>query len=223
MYYLFIVSYTLGIFCVTVLLGIIYSLLGAAMGPLLVLRLEETAIGAVAAIFVAICVLPVRTRDQVARSGTAVLAALAEVILQCRRALDGDPAAAPLPAMRAVDRQIADLRLALLPLTVGRLAFQRSEAERPLEAVLDCAYWARILALQPNGPDREGSAMAGQILQRLTALAAGDRTVPAATPDTTSPQSTLMETLSQLDRATAALAERLAIGALHQLPQQAKA
>lgn len=223
MYYLFLISYTLGIFCVTVLLGIIYSLLGAAMGPLLVLRLEETAIGALAAIFVAVCVLPVRTRDQVGRSGNAVLTALAEVILQCRLALDGDPAAAPLPAMRAVDRQVADLRLALLPLTVGRLALRRTEAERPLEAVLDCAYWARVLALQPNGPDREASAMAGRILQRLTALASGDRTVPPAIPDNSGPRSTLMETLGQLDRATAALAERLAIGALHETTQRVQA
>ena len=45
MYYFFIVSYTIGIFCVTVFLGLLYSLLGASLEPLLVLRLEETAIG----------------------------------------------------------------------------------------------------------------------------------------------------------------------------------
>ena len=116
MYYLILVSYTLGIFCVTVLLGLIYSLLGASMGSLLLLRLEETAIGAAAAIFVALVVVPVRTREQVGRSGAGVLRALAQVVGTCRRVLAGEADAAPVPAMRAVDRQVADLRLALLPL-----------------------------------------------------------------------------------------------------------
>ncbi len=100
LYYLYAVSYTLGIMCVTVLLGILYSLLGADMGPLLVLRLEETAIGAMAAILVAIFVMPVRTRDQVGLSGAAVLKALAGAIGACRIVLAGDATAAPLAAMR---------------------------------------------------------------------------------------------------------------------------
>ena len=62
MFYLFLLSYTAGIFCVTVLLGLLYGMLGASLETVLVLRFEETAIGAMAAIFVAVLVLPVRTR-----------------------------------------------------------------------------------------------------------------------------------------------------------------
>jgi uncharacterized membrane protein YccC len=210
LYYLYQVSYTLGIMCVTVLLGVLYSLLGAAMGPLLVLRLEETAIGASAAILVAVCVMPLRTRDQVARSGAAVLKALAEAIGACRRVLAGEPGAFPLAAMRAVDRQMADLRLAILPLTVGRSVLRRSEAERPVEALTDCVYWTRVLAVNAAGPDPQAADLAGRLEQRVAALAAGQRGV-LAEPANPAGQSAL----DQLDRATAALAERLAIGALH--------
>jgi uncharacterized membrane protein YccC len=210
LYYLYQISYTLGIMCVTVLLGVLYSLLGAAMGPLLVLRLEETVIGAVAAIVVAVCVMPLRTRDQVARSGAAELAALAEAIGACRRVLAGDTGASPLAAMRAVDRQMADLRLAILPLTVGRSVLRRAAAERPVEALMDCVYWTRVLAVNAAGPDPEAAALADRLERRVAALAAGQRGV-LAEPPTPAGQTAL----DQLDRATAALAERLAIGALH--------
>ena len=125
MYYFFIVSYTVGIFCVTVFLGLLYTLLGASLEPLLLLRLEETAVGALAAVLVAVCVLPLRTRDQVQRSGTGVLTALAKAVATCRDALAGQPGANPVPAMRAVDRQVADLRLAMLPLIAGRFMIRR--------------------------------------------------------------------------------------------------
>ena len=120
MYYTFLVSYTQGIFCVTVLLGLLYSAMGSTLAPLLVLRLEETAIGTAAAILVSLLVLPARTRDQVARSGQGVLAGVEEVVRCSRLAWAGEAGPSPLDAMRALDRKVADLRLALVPLTAGR-------------------------------------------------------------------------------------------------------
>ncbi len=217
MYYLFLVSYTLGIFCVTVLLGLIYSLLGASMAPLLVLRLEETAIGAVSAVAVAALVLPVRTRDQVGQSGTAVLKALAEAVGACRRALAGEAGVQPVPAMRAVDRQVADLRLALLPLTVGRFLLRRSENERPVPALLECVHWARRLAVAATQPDPAAASHAAAIEQHLQALANGDRSVPGAIGDgcPVASEGAAAVALAQLDRAAGVLSERLAIGAMH--------
>ena len=213
MYYLFLVSYTLGIFCVTVLLGLLYSLLGASMEPLLLLRLEETAIGAAAAVVVAFYVFPLRTRDQVSQSGTAVLRALADVVGVCRRALAGDPDALPVPAMRAVDRQVADLRSALLPLTVGRLVLRRFDRERPVAALLDCVHWARMLAVAAHAPDPAAAARTASIEACLRALAAGERPIlprHAAVGGTAASVA-----LDELEQATEALAERLAISALH--------
>jgi uncharacterized membrane protein YccC len=226
MYYLYQISYTLGIFCVTVMLGLLYSLLGAAMEPLLVLRLEETAIGAAAAILVAVTVLPVRTREQVSQSGTAALRALVDAVASCRRALAGEgfsdasPATTPLAAMRALDRQVADLRLAMLPLIVGRLPLRRTEIERPVGVLLDCVHWTRMLAVAATGPDAAAAAQAATIERRLAGLVGVDHPsalepLPALDPPDCDAPTAVQTALNQLDRATAALAERMAIGELH--------
>ena len=217
MYYFFLVSYVVGIFCVTVFLGLLYSLLGASLEPLLLLRVEETAVGAAAAMLVAICVLPARTRDQVQRSGAGVLQALAEAAGVCRDMLAGQPGANPVPAMRAVDRQVADLRLALLPLLAGRFALRRTGLDRPMPALLDCVHWMRVLAVNATTPDPQAAAQAERIGHHLAALAAGKRPVPSVAATLQAPPCFAQgrEALDRLERATAALTERLAIGALH--------
>ena len=218
MYYVFFVSYTAGIFCVTVLLGLLYSLLGSSMEPILLLRLEETAIGASAAVFVAVCVLPLRTRERVTQSGRAVLQTLADAVGECRRMLAGEPGAQPVPAMRKVDRQVTDLRLALLPLTTGRLLLRRSDVERPVPALLDCVHWARMLALAATTPDPPAAARAGAIEQCLRSLAEGQPVQAKPRADAiagATGSSAVTESLDGLDLARAALVERLAIGALH--------
>ena len=215
MYYFITISYTIGIFCVTMLLGLLYSLLGASLEPLLVLRLEETAIGAVSAILVAAFVLPVRTRDQVKTSGAGVLRALSQAVASCRDALAGKPDASPVTAMRAVDRQVADLRLALLPLRAGRFLMRRSELERPAPALLDCVHWVRVLAVSVTAADPDAVAQAETIERRLAALAAGERPVPTAPAPAAQPAfAPARDALNRLERATADLTEGLAIGAL---------
>ena len=198
----------------TVLLGQLYGLLGGNTGSLLVLRLEETAVGAGAAILVAVFVLPLRTRDQVARSGSAVLRALADVVGACRAVLAGEPGTATIAALRTVDRQLADLRLALLPLTVGRLALRRMEMERPIPALMECVHWARLLAIAAAEPDPAAAARAQALEQRLADLAAGHRPQVPPPPSGTG-AGKVVAALDGLDRATAYLSERLTISELH--------
>jgi uncharacterized membrane protein YccC len=212
MYYFITTSYTAGIFCVTVLLGLLYGMLGASLETLLVLRLEETAIGALAAVLVAAFVMPQSTRAQVMRSGHGVLAALLGAVRASRAVLEGTgPDAAPLAAMRQVDRQVADLRTALAPLTVGRTLLRRTAVERPVPALLECVHWTRVLSVGCRGA---GSAMASQaaaVEQRLAALAAHDPVPPAEPIDD---GSEVGVALAQLNAAVDVLSERLEIGAL---------
>jgi hypothetical protein len=119
-YYLYSVSYSAAIFCVTVLLGMVYGSLNAALGPLLVLRFEETAIGVLAAGLAASFVWPIPTRHQVRLSGLAVLRSLRDVVQASLAAMDPDADPAPIEAVRRLDRQIGDLRLSLIPLNAGR-------------------------------------------------------------------------------------------------------
>jgi len=222
MYYLFTTSYTLSIFCVTILLGLLYGLLGADLDSLLVLRLEETAIGALASVVVAAFVLPARTRDQVRRSGAAVLGALAEAVRCSRHRLAGMPGDSPLEAMRRVDRQVADLRLALLPLTAGRWLFRRAGVERSVPALLACVHWTRVLAAASE-PGADGAApldQATRIERTLTELTAfvtgvpstGVAARPADAPKTPSP-APAQAALDNLDQVLGLLEERLMVGA----------
>jgi uncharacterized membrane protein YgaE (UPF0421/DUF939 family) len=114
------VSYAIGIFFVTIMLGVLYGMLGAPLDNVLVLRLEETVVGAVAAIIVAALAHPNPTRKQVQQSGRAVVMELAAVVRSCADMLEGQATSNPAHAMRGVDRKLADLRLALAPVRAGR-------------------------------------------------------------------------------------------------------
>jgi uncharacterized membrane protein YccC len=214
MYYLFLVSYTLAMFCVTLLLGLLYDLMGASLEPLLVLRLEETAVGTAAALLVAIFVLPVRTRDQVTMSGRAVLASLADVVRSSREFGAEPSAGSPLVALRRLDRQVADFRLALVPLTVGRTLLRRTALERPVPELLECVHWARVLAVaaeRGSGPaDREATAaQARRIEARLAQLAATSAAGAGAM--AAPPAEGALTPLDRLDFAVTLLSERLAL------------
>ncbi len=228
MFYVFMVSYTAGIFCVTVMLGLLYGMLGAPLETILVLRMEETMIGAAAAMFVAMFVFPTRTRDQVIRSGRNVLDALVKAVGASRRKLAGADDASPTMAMRQVDRQVGDLRLALAPLTAGRFRRRRSSLERPFPALFECVHWARVLAAVshalPDTPDeRELIERVGRVEARLTSLSQAiqftDLAREADAPVLTDPPGDaaldpVQAALGNLESAVATLAERLRVGEL---------
>ena len=213
MYYFFLVSYVVGIFFVTVMLGILYGMLGAPLEDVLVLRLVETAVGAAAAMAVAAFVLPTRTRDQVRASGRIVLANLAAAV---RAVGTGEGRTAALAAMRPVDRAVADLRLALAPLVAGRSLLRRPAVERGASALVECVHWTRMLAAEggnvPPGAARDDLvADAASIADRLDTLARGAGPGGAATlrsDELAAPG----RAIHGLDRAVSSLAERLESG-----------
>jgi uncharacterized membrane protein YccC len=210
MYYFFLSSYTLGIFFVTIMLGLLYGMLGAPLETVLLLRMEETAIGAAAAIFVAAFIFPDPTSIRVRMAGQAVETALAAALQVTARSLTGDPAAIPTAAMRQVDRMVADLRLALAPMTATRTLIRRPALERPVSALLDCVHWTRVViaeAIAPQAPDLLPDAPALlRAAARLAALGRGDILDP--TPAQTPPGP-----LAQLDRAITTMEERRLLGA----------
>ncbi len=225
MYYLFLVSYTAGIFCVTVMLGLLYGMLGASLDTVLTLRLEETAVGAAAAILVAAVVFPAHTRHQIAASGRAVLAAMAGAVRASRHALLGVPDVPPTEAMRGVDRQVADLRLAQAPLVAGRALLRRTRLDRPVPVLLDCVHGVRVLAVavQDRAAVKDAADLSSQAIaieERLASLAAGE-SAPACNaprPPSLSAGSAgrVQAALDNLDRSIDLLAKRLEAGTLEQ-------
>ena len=99
-FYLIKVSYAWMIFFVTIMLGQLYTILGTFSDALLVLRLEETAVGAGAGIVVALLVAPLSTRDTVRSARDGVLLALADLldaVAEQAEATYAGPAPAPGP------------------------------------------------------------------------------------------------------------------------------
>jgi len=239
MYYFYVVSYTVGVFCVTMMLGMIYGTLGEPLEALFVLRLEETALGAIAAIVVAFFVLPARTRDQVRSSGRNVLVALADAVKATRDVLTdgGISGTSPDAAMRKVDRQVADLRLSLAPLVARRWLFRRESFERPVPVLLDCVHSTRQLVAASRQkprrrPDDALTSRLDAIERRIRQLASSTthslRTLPitvhASAKTDSSPESGRAADpgserdweapLRRLETSLVILMERLQIGAL---------
>ncbi|MEU6853121.1 FUSC family protein [Actinacidiphila alni] len=128
-FYLVSLSYAAMIFFVTIMVSQLYTQLHEFSAGLLMLRLEETAIGAAIGIGVALVVLPTSTRDTVNTARGRYFAALGELLHAAAARLEhdgtapasaaGQDGAAPdLDALaRVVDHRLQQLALVARPLT----------------------------------------------------------------------------------------------------------
>ncbi|MHC3470057.1 FUSC family protein [Streptomyces sp. 7R007] len=148
MFYSAPLSYTLMSFFVTAALGLLYTLLHTYSLSVLVLRVEETALGAACGVIAAAFVLPVRTDRRTNDLLGAVLDRLAEVAGSALDQLSGGPPVELLDQARELDRALADLRAATQPLThpVTPLRTRRDTARYVVALLETCAYHARSLA-----------------------------------------------------------------------------
>lgn len=141
-------SYALMSFFVTAMLGLLYTLLNKYSFDVLVLRIEETALGAVCGIIAAVLVLPVHTDRRTDELLGTVLDRLGDVVSAAVEQLSGGPASDLLSKARDLDTALDDLRDSTKPLThpISPLRVRRRTV-RYLVALLEtCAYHARSLA-----------------------------------------------------------------------------
>ncbi|HET6859670.1 MAG TPA: FUSC family protein [Streptomyces sp.] len=141
-------SYALMSFFVTAMLGLLYTLLNSYSFDVLVLRIEETAIGAACGIIAAVLVLPVHTDRRTDELLGTVLDRLGEVVSAAVEQLSGGPASDLLTRARDLDTALDELRASTKPLThpISPLRGRR-QTVRYLVALLEtCAYHARSLA-----------------------------------------------------------------------------
>jgi uncharacterized membrane protein YccC len=141
-------SYALMTFFMTLMLGLLYSLLGTFTPALLVLRLEETAIGVLAGAVAAILVLPTRTRTLIRDNIAAVLESLRSLLLDATALLRDADIADLIEASRELDRKLADLDKAAEPMThvISPYRSQRGELRHLLTLLGLCGYYVRNLA-----------------------------------------------------------------------------
>ncbi|MEV0845200.1 FUSC family protein [Streptomyces sp. NPDC049954] len=124
-FYLVKVSYAFMIFFVTIMVSQMYTLLHEFSPALLVLRLEETAAGALVGILVSLLFLPTSTRDTVNDARGHLFSALADLLDEVAHRLTpagvsgGDDGGRPDPdaLSRAVDNRLRAMALVAAPLT----------------------------------------------------------------------------------------------------------
>ncbi|MFD8077842.1 FUSC family protein [Streptomyces sp. NPDC059718] len=148
MYYTTAVSYTLMSFFVTTMIGMLYTLLHALTPGVLVVRIEETALGIACGLAAALLVLPVRTRERTDQLLRDVLERLRAVLSQSLARLGGEAGRDLLVPARALDSALDGLRLSVQPLItpISPLRSRRRTALCALGLLETAAFHARSLA-----------------------------------------------------------------------------
>ncbi|MEV6054524.1 FUSC family protein [Streptomyces sp. NPDC052107] len=182
MFYTAPLSYTLMSFFVTAMLGLLYTLLNTYSMAVLVLRVEETALGAACGVIAAAVVLPIHTNRRTNELLVTVLDRLAEVTRAAVDQLSGGAGADLVEQARDLDQALADLRAATQPLThpITPLRSRRDTARYVVALLETCAYHGRSLAataeLLPTHPsiaaDPRLRGAGARIVHNIEAIAA---------------------------------------------------
>lgn len=146
--YLVRVSPSMLAFWITAVLALVYGLIGQFSVDVLVLRIEETIIGALASIVAAYLVLPRGTRAAFGEAVSDLVDAIDRVLGEATDRLAGRRSAPPArEGVRAMDDALATLRQRASPL-VGRFSRRRARSsyQRGLRVLVVCDVYARSLA-----------------------------------------------------------------------------
>jgi uncharacterized membrane protein YgaE (UPF0421/DUF939 family) len=147
-FYFMKLAYSWMTFWITTMLALLYGLLGEFSYSLLLLRIEETAVGAFIGIAAAMLVLPINTRAKVRADAHTFFLTLSDLIETSIASLFGDdPGANPTETARQLDRDLAQFRITAKPFTagVGGLAGRRT-MRHGVRMLAACDRYARVLA-----------------------------------------------------------------------------
>ncbi|MGV0038309.1 FUSC family protein [Mycobacterium colombiense] len=174
-FYFMTVTYSLMTFWITTMLALLYGLLGQFSFGVLMLRIEETAIGAVIGATVAVVVLPTNTRTAIRSEARAFLTSLSALIEVSTTTMFGvQDGASPSEQARQLDRDLQQFRVTAKPLLAGvaGLAGRRS-IRRALRIFTACDRYGRSLARSAEQyQDPVGSpSLASELAQAFSAAA----------------------------------------------------
>ncbi|MDT8912869.1 FUSC family protein [Amycolatopsis sp. PS_44_ISF1] len=185
-FYLLRLSYAYMIFFMTIMIGQLYTVLNEFSAGLLVLRLEETAAGAVVGLAVALLVTPLSTRDTVRAARDHLLTALGELLTAAAGRLEhrrGGPEPDFDALTRTVDHRFYQLALIARPLgrpILGGTNSPRLRHRISLYAAL--ATHGRALAVAVRRPGNPGATRPDGPVAACRALAAAVAELAAARP-----------------------------------------
>jgi uncharacterized membrane protein YccC len=147
-FYFMKVTYSLMTFWISTMLALMYGLLGEFTFSLLLLRIEETAIGAVIGIAAAMLVLPINTRTRIRQDARTFFRTLSDLVQDSVAGLLGAQTAARLTdTARQLGRDLQQFRTTARPLSAGIAGMAgRRTMRHGLRMLSACDRYARILA-----------------------------------------------------------------------------
>lgn len=217
--YFVLYNYAVGIFFLTLMLGLVYGVLGDSVTSIVGTRLIETAIGACATFITALWIVPLPTSHHIRTRALTLIARLLDVIDASRDALTAGTGTAPLAAMRRADQAMQDLRIALLPMHAARMISLVPRADA-LPGVLVCIHWVRVLAIAAASEPKLLPEDRDLLLARLNRLrgylaALGEANAqtsaaetPSETPSVSAPASLMVEASDRIEAALRGLLGR---------------
>lgn len=176
-FYFMTVTYSLMTFWITTMLALLYGLLGQFSFGVLMLRIEETAIGAVIGATVAVVVLPTNTRTAIRSDTRAFLTSLSGLVEISAATMFGvQDSAGPSEQARQLGRDLQQFRVTAKPLLAGvaGLAGRRS-IRRALRIFTACERYGRSLARSAEQYRDPIGSPASELAQAFSAAAAQTR------------------------------------------------
>ncbi|PCG84635.1 hypothetical protein CIB93_18285 [Streptomyces sp. WZ.A104] len=149
------VSYSWMMFFVTVMVGMLYGVLGVLDASLLWLRVAETAVGSLGAVIAVLLVLPVTTHAITDAWIQKALRCVHTCTAEAADRLAGSTVADPGPRIAELELLLGRVRLSLAPLVhpLNPLRARKARARKVLALLDDCAREVRGLALVAADPD----------------------------------------------------------------------
>lgn len=177
-------SYSWMMFFVTVMAGLLYGLLGVLHPGLLLLRLQETAVGALGAALGVALILPLTTHAATDAWIRRALSCVHGCTTEAARRLAGDEQADPAPLAAELEMLLGRVRLSLAPLVhpLSPLRARKARARQVIGLLDDCAREVRGLTAVAADPDASHDARLAAACSRVEA--AVHALVPPATRQT---------------------------------------
>jgi hypothetical protein len=198
------ISYSLMVVGMTVMVSQLYEQLGEYSNHLLVLRLEETAIGAVIAVVAALVIFPVNTRRAATIAARGQLEALADLLGRLDDRIGDDPGVRLTSASRALDHAAHQLVATTRPLRLT--PFRRDRLEHNAALFVQTAHQARNLVSSFDTGATGDERVAAEVRRALGTLRAAAASLAAAIEDerlVARPARIAGERLAGVDRALA--------------------
>ncbi|MEP6800051.1 MAG: FUSC family protein [Lapillicoccus sp.] len=172
-FYLQAVSYTAMTFFITLMLGELYTLLHTFSDQLLVVRLEETAVGALVGVGVCLMVLPASSRGTLRVARRAFLASLAALLDAC-----GDHLGESRPEEKEEEDEEREPRADLITLVV-----QTSADARQVVRMHRALTRGRVFGSEREGLQHRISLLGSADSMARTLAARVEATTPGSSPD----------------------------------------